>query len=56
MNEVGTFRYVVTTFPSREICDVNNGNVPKRSECGKHVSRRPVVKLTAAYLTLVIDS
>ena len=56
MNDVGKFRYVVTPLPSREIRDVTNGSVTKRSESGKHDSRRTVVKLTTAYLTLVTHS
>ena len=56
MNDVGKFRHVVTPIPSREIRDVTNGNVTKRSESAKHLSRRTVVKLTTAYFTLVTHS
>ena len=48
--------YVVTARRSRNIRDVTNGNVTKRSECAKHVSRRTVVKLTTAYFRLETDS
>ena len=55
-DDVGKFRYVVTSLPSREIRDVTNGDVVLRSEMAKHHSRCTVVKLTSAYLNLDTDS
>ena len=53
--DVGNY-YVVTILRSRDIRDVTNEAVLVRSESRKHLSRCTVVKLTAAYLTLVTDS
>ena len=39
------YGYVLTAQYSREFRVVTDGDVPKRSECEKHDSRRTVVKL-----------
>ena len=52
-NDVAENGYVVTARYSREIRDVTNRGVTKRSEMAKLPSRRTVVKLTAAYVRLV---
>ena len=55
-DDYGEKSYVVSTRPARQFRDVTSGDVLKRSELAKHLSRRTVVKLTAAYIRLVTDS